>query len=159
MPIFWRRPLTRLEMALYAAIVSAALALFADQLVDYLELAERSSVDTTVARLNSSINVQLAYDMLGGRLIPLEASLRRNPFELAKMPQGNFLGELDDPDLSALERGNWVFDRTKSELVYLPRLRRGLRTTEGNDVLRFRLVKRSGSWTYMLAPTSKYTWE
>ena len=154
--IYWRRPLTRLELALYAGLVGIAAVFFVDRLLDYLELAERSSMEMTVARVNSAINVQLASEMLSGRLIYVEPALRRNPFELAKMPQTNYLGELDGPDLSALDRGNWLFDRPRGELVYLPRLQRGLRTP-ADGTIRFHLVRRGGS-TYMLVPTSEYIW-
>lgn len=155
--IYWKRPLTRLELALYAGLVGMAVIFFASRLLDYLELAERASMEMTVARVNSAISVHLAYEMLGGRLIYVEPALRRNPFELAKMPQTNYLGELDDPDLSTLERGNWVFDRQRAELVYLPRLRRTLRVPE-DGAIRFHLILRAGS-TYMLVPTSKYVWQ
>lgn len=155
--IYWRRPLTRLELALYAGLVGIAVMFLASRLLDYLELAERASMEMTVARVNSAINVHLAYEMLGGRLIYAEPALRRNPFELAKMAQSNYVGELESGDLSKVERGNWVFDRQQTELVYLPRLRSGLRSPE-DGAIRFHLVRRGGS-TYLLVPTSDYVWQ
>lgn len=154
--IYWRRPLTRLELAIYAGLVGIAAVFLAGRMLDYLELAERSAMEMTVARVNSAINVQLASEMLGGHLIYVKPALRRNPFELAKMHQSNYLGELDDPDFSTLERGNWVFDRRRAELVYLPRMQNGLKTP-ADGAIRFQLVRR-GAFTYMLVPTSDYVW-
>jgi len=153
--VYWRRSLTRLELGLYAALIGVAVALLADRLLDTMEIAERAAMDVTLTRINSAINVQLAADRFGGRLPRIAEALQRNPFEVAKMSPGNFLGELEEPDLELLERGNWLFDRTRKELVYLPRLRRGLQSPEA--VLRFRLERR-GPEAYALVPVRPYLW-
>jgi hypothetical protein len=153
--VYWRRSLTRLELALYAALIGVAIALFADRLLDTMEIAEATAVDVTLSRINSAINVQLAADRFIGRLPAIAEAMQRNPFEVARMSPGNFLGELEEPDLELLDRGNWLFDRTRKELVYLPRLRRGLQAPE--SVLRFRLERR-GADAYVLVPVRPYSW-
>lgn len=157
--MFGRRALTRLELALYAVIVGIAVTVFLDRLFYVMELAERSAMEQTVSRVNTAINVRLAYEMLNGRLINVPAALERNPFELAKTVPPNFAGEVDAPDLARIERASWIYDRTSHELVYLPRLRRGLDTPDSSNAIRFRLVAGRGGARYMLVPASKYTWE
>jgi hypothetical protein len=153
--VYWRRPLTRLELGIYTALIGVAVVLLADRLLDTMEVAERTAMDVTLTRINSAINIQLAADRIGGRLPRIAEALQRNPFEVARMSPGNFLGELEEPDLELLDRGNWLFDRTRKELVYLPRLRRGLQASE--NVLRFRLERR-GAEAYVLAPVTPYSW-
>jgi hypothetical protein len=155
--MYWRRPLTRLEMALYAAVVAVVLALFLERLLTYMELAERTVMEITVSRVNSALDVRRAYDMLAARAASDPASLSRNPFELAGMSPGNFHGEMDSPSLADLERGNWVFDRARRELIYLPRLRRGLDTADPDGAIHFKLEPRPDA-SYRLVPTPKYAW-
>jgi hypothetical protein len=157
--MYWRRPLTRMEMALSAAVVAVVMAVFLGRLLDYMELAERSNMETTVSHINSGINTGLAYDMLEGRSVNIAARLKRNPFELARMSPTNFLGEVDGPDLASLEKGSWIYDRGRNELIYLPKRRRGLHTEDPHGAIRFRLAQARSEAPYMLVPTSIYTWE
>jgi hypothetical protein len=157
--MYWRRPLTRMEMALSAAVVAVVMAVFLGRLLDYMELAERSNMETTVSYINSGINTGLAYDMLEGRPVNIAAGLKRNPFELARMSPVNFLGEVSGRDLASLEKGSWTYDRMSNELIYLPKLRRGLHTEDPYGAIRFRLVETKNKASYMLVPTSAYTWE
>jgi hypothetical protein len=155
--LYWRRRLTRLEVALYAALLAIAAAIFLERLLHYMELAERAAMEVTVSRVNSAISIGLAYRYLAGRPVEVAAALQQNPFELANMSLTNFHGEFDHPSLANFERGYWLFDRSGQELIYLPRLRRGLRTDDPDGALRFRLAQRTGS-TYMLVLTSQYSW-
>ena len=153
--MYWRRRLTRLEAAISVTLVAVFLALFLERVLYYLELAERTVMVLTVSNVNSALNVRRAYGMLGGQAID---DRLRNPFALAGMSPANFLGEIDSPGLATLERGQWVFDRTRGELIYLPRLRRGLTTPDPDGAIRFRLERR-GQGVSMLVPTSEYTWD
>ena len=157
--IYGRRPLTRLELALYAAIVGIAAVVFVDRLLATMELAERAAMEQTVSRVNSALNLRIAYEMLNGQLINVQAALQRNPFELAKVSQPNYRGEVERFDPARLEGGSWVYDRTSRELVYLPRLKRGLTTANGSEAVRFRLVAGTTGTRYVLVPTYKYTWD
>jgi len=155
--VYWRRRLTRLEIALYAALVGIVAAVFLERLLTYMELAERTAMEITVDRINSALRLRLAGDMLEGRLIDVPAALDRNPFELARMAPANFHRQLDGSSIGDLERGYWVFDRQRRELVYLPRLHRRLQTDDPDDAVRFHLIPGMGT-TYVLVPASKYSW-
>jgi hypothetical protein len=112
-----------------------------------------------VSNVNSGIAITLAYVILAGDQAKQAEVLKQNPFQLAHMAPTNFWGEASRPDLGGYERGGWVFDRSRSELVYLPRLTRGLKTTEPEEALRFRLAGPVNGVMYTLVPTSKYTWD
>jgi general secretion pathway protein G len=151
--VYWHRRLTRLEAAISATLLAVFLAVFLERVLYYLELAERTVVVLTVSNVNSALNVRRAYDMLGGQAMNDRV---RNPFELAGMSPDNFLGEIDSPSLATLERGQWVFDRTRRELIYLPRLHRGLETADPDGAIRFKLELQRG--VSMLVTTSDYAW-
>lgn len=155
--MYWRRNLTRLEIGIYAAVVGVVLAVFLERVLYYMELAERTAMEVTVSNVNSAINVQRAFGMLAGRAIDNPSAPPRNPFTLAEMAPANFIGEVDSPDLASLERGQWVFDRTRRELIYLPRLRQGLATSDPDGAIRFKLDPR-GNTISALVPAAKYTW-
>src|SRR3979411_533404 len=101
--MYWRRPLTRLELALSPAAVAVVLAVFLERLLTYMELAERTVMEMTVSRVNSALDVRRAYDMLAARTASAPTTLSRNPFELAGMSPANFHGEMDSPSLADLE--------------------------------------------------------
>ena len=154
--MYWQRRLTRLELGLYALIVAVVLLFFLDRVADTMELAERASMEVTVSQINSGLNIRMATDRLYGRLTRVSNLLERNPFEVAGTTASNSLGELDFRNLEDLERGNWVFDSRRRELVYLPRLHRRLHT--GDRTIRFHLV-RKGDGMLLLAPITPYVWD
>ena len=152
--MYWQRRLTRLEAGISAALIAVFLAVFLERVLYYMELAERTVMVLTVNNVNSALNVRRAYGMLGGQAMNDRV---HNPFALAGMSPANFLGEIDSSSLSTLERGQWVFDRTRGELIYLPRLHRGLETADPDGAIRFRLESR-GREISILVPTSEYSW-
>lgn len=154
MKLYWARPLTRLEAVLYGSIAAILVAFLAEQLLDAMEVAERTAMQATVAQLNSAISARLAYEVMRGEVGDVQAWTRRNPFELARARQGNFVGEV-----AALAPGSWAFDSDRAELVYSPRVHLGLHTADPEGLLRFRGVASYNGMGYMLVPTSPYRWE
>src|SRR5262245_38078205 len=121
-----------------------------------MELAERAAMEVTVSRINSSLNTRVATDRLYGRLTRISELLERNPFDVAGTVSSNSLGDLDAPVLDNLERGHWVFDRNRKELIYLPKLHRKLGTPDA--AVRFHLVHR-GDGALQLIPAAPYSWD
>jgi general secretion pathway protein G len=154
--MYWRRSVTRVEAAIYAGLIAVLLAIFLERLLYYMEVGERTAMEVTVSRVNSAINVHLAHEMLSGRPLKVLPPLAQNPFQLAKMSPQNFLGEIDGSTLAEVERASWVFDRSRGELVYLPRWHRGLDSAELDGAIRFKLTFASGR--YALVPASAYSW-
>lgn len=154
MKLFWARPLTRLEAALYGSIAAILVAVLAQQLLDAMEVAERTAMQATVAQLNAAISARLAYEVMRGEVGDVQAWTRRNPFELARARQANFVG-----DVASLERGSWAFDAERAELVYSPRLHLGLHTADPEGLLRFHGVAAYNGMGYVLVPTTPYRWQ
>ena len=158
MRIYGRRPATRLEAALYGGIAAIFIAVFASELFDYMEIAERSAMQATLGNLVAAINTRLAYEVMRGEIGNVSGWPRRNPFELARASVGNFAGEKDTHALGGLERGTWAFDAVRGELVYLPRLHRGLVTSDPDGALRFRAIVDLRGFGYRLEPAPPFRW-
>jgi len=155
---YGNRRLTRLEIGIYAIGGVIVFALFADRALDYMEWAERTAMYTTLTVLASSVNARVAADMLRGSAKPAGSFAGGNPFELAGTRPPSFVGELGSRGLSSLDRPAWVFDAPRGEVVYLPRIRRALRTQDPAGALRFRLVPHPSGLGYSLVSTSRYDW-
>lgn len=151
--MYGRRPLTRLEAAIYASLVGVLIAVFAHQMLGYMEIAERAAMQATLINTAAAINVQAAASLRKQSSMPGDW-VRRNPFELTGAFPANFAREADP---AFLESGQWAYDAERAELVYLPRLRSTLEIAEGERALRFRLVW--GATGYRLEPRVPFKWE
>ena len=157
--LYGRRPLTRLESGLYAGIAAILIAIFAAYLLDFMETAERIGMELTLSHVISGANTGLAYDMLQGKTPEGLAATSIHPFELARMTPGNFLGSGDSSNIGSLERGSWFYDVTREELVYLPRLSRGLQTGAPDNALRWHFGRRNDGPGYVLTLVTPYHWQ
>lgn len=151
--MYWRRRLTRLELAIYVGVVAIVVLAFLERALYYMELAERVAMNATVTNVNSSLAVRSAYEMLGGRRERLDP----NPFAGLTRPPQNYLGAFAAPDLDAAARGSWLYDSARREVVYLPRLHRGLIIPEAGLGIRFRVE--AADRVYKLVPTTAILWE
>jgi hypothetical protein len=151
-----------LESALYAIIAAVLAAILLYRLLQLSEVAEKTAMEATIARLQSALYARAAKAVLEEK--PLGAWQDRNPIEIARAELPNYLGEFDHPDLATLEPGNWLYDRGRHELVYL--VRRARSFSGGEDpvpAIRFRLrVERTPSGAYsplLLHAVTPYTWQ
>lgn len=157
MPVYWRRRLTRLEVGLYAAIVGVLIAVFLDRMLVYMELAERTAMIVTVNNVNSALNIQRALRLLD-KVPQAGRQGERNPFDLARVQVSNRHPDVPDRDnLAQLERGYWVYDQSRRELLYLANLHRRLQTDDAQGTVPFRLL--SSTDAYLLVPAAHYSWE
>ena len=152
-----------LESALYVIIAGALAALLLHRLQQLSEVAEKTAMEATVARLQSALYARAAKAVLSGRARVALDWRSRNPVVLAHAELPNYLGEFDHPDLASLEPGNWLYDRGRNELVYL--VRRAGSFSGGTDpvpAIRFRLqLERTPLGAYspmLLHPAAEYDW-
>jgi hypothetical protein len=135
-----RRPLTRLELGLAAALIGIALVVFADRALDVMELAERTAMEATLSNVTSAVNIRVAHALLRGEKVDWQ---KQNPFDVAGV---------------AAPSENWTFDAEQMELVYRPSLRRHLHTDDPGSPLRFRLTARRTGMGYLLVPAAGFQW-
>jgi len=157
-PIYWRRPLTRLEAALSALLVAIVIALFLERSLEFMELAERTAMELTVQHVNSALYIRRATDLLERQRPDARRVLQRNPFEFAGIKVPNLHPDVAQAqNVAGLERGYWVFERSSNQLLYLPQLHRRLETDGAPPVVRFHLVGAPEN-AYLLVPAVKYSW-
>jgi hypothetical protein len=158
-PLPWmygRRQLSRVEVAVYAVVIGTLCTMFISYLTDYMEMAEKVAMETTVRNVTAAINLRYAMQVVTGDRQRTERWPRENPFELARTFPPNYRGLLGSADAAGGERPAWLFDAPRAELVYLPRLYKHLEDG-AVDELRFRLEPNASGHGFVLAPTTVYT--
>jgi len=134
------RGFTLIELIVVICVVATLMAIALDRLLRYQEFAEKTGMELNVAAINTALGLKFASDVIRGRHAAVGVRPRQNPVHLLARPPGDYLGVLDDPDISRLPRRTWYFDRMSAELVYLPGQTRYLRVGDGaNRGIRFRI--------------------
>lgn len=160
-----RRRFSRLELATLGLILSIVVYAMLSRVLLYFEIAEKAAMTVTVLNLQRGLAVRmlLGTDSRGGT--PDERVLAANPFEFAQAVPPNYLGEFDAPETlgeRTLQRGNWLYDRGRREIVYLPRLSSRLvgAANPAAPMLRFRVELGAGKARIpRVVPILPYRWE
>jgi len=154
-----------LQSALYVAIAGILAALLLERLLTYAEAVEKAKMEVTLSRLHSGLYAQLALRALKGERNAVERLNTRSPFAVLEWRLPEYLGEFDGVPSDA-DDGRWLFDRTRNELVYVPRHKRHLRAPSSASplvVLRFRVeLQRGAAGAYSgvtLVPVEPFQWE
>jgi hypothetical protein len=155
--MYGRRRLTRVELAVYAVVVGTLIVVFSRYMLDYMEMAEKTAMETTVSNVTTAINLRYAALIMAGGRVDAAKWMTGNPFELAHAFPPSYRGDLVGPAAGGIDRPAWFFDSVHRELVYFPRLDRYLRSAAKGEV-RFRLEPHSSGFGFVLAPTPTYEW-
>lgn len=155
--MYGRRRLTRIEVAIYAVVVATLVTVFFSTVTDYMEMAEKTAMESTLGNVTAAINLRYATLVLRGEAPRAAEWAARNPFELAQTFPPSYRGRLDGAARGAPERPAWLFDAARRELVYLPRSHSRL-DGGSRDELRFRLEPHPSGFGFALAPTAPYQW-
>lgn len=135
------RGFTLIELLVVVSIVALAFGVALDRLLRYREMGERAAFEQNLAAINTALAMKFAAYVVAGRPQAVAAEVGANPVDLLARPPENYLGELHAPELHALPRPSWHFDRASGELVYLPARRRYLSSGSGPpEAIRFRIA-------------------
>jgi len=136
------RDLGKLEFVFAIIFISICLSALINKSLELFSLTEKRLVEATISNIQTALQLQLAVQSFN---TSNEISLREgiNPVNLMQSPPGdykkylgsgleyiqakkvsikpmpNYLGEMLDPDIESLERGNWYFDHNGKLLIYL----------------------------------------
>lgn len=156
--MYGRRRLTRVEMAIYAVVIATLVVVFADYAVDYMEMAEKMAMETTVTNVTAALNIRYAAAVMTGEAIDPKRWMAGNPFELAKAFPPSYAGEVSGAASAPASRPAWFFDTARKQAVYLPRLHSHLEVADGSEEVRFRLRPHPSGFGFVLVPARSYSW-
>lgn len=154
-----------LQSGLYVVIAGILAAVLLERLLTYVEAAEKAAMEATLSQLHASLYARVAFLTLRGEYEAIDALPRRSPFATAVMQAANYRGEFVGVPAD-VEGGNWLYDRVRNELVYVPKLKRYL-VADPDDLssghLRFRVeVQKSAKYAYTgvaLRPVTTFRWD
>ena len=119
----WReKGITRLEVAVVAAIFAILIGTFLNTVRLQQEQAERLMVDLTIMGMRTALMTEQAERLIDGRHNETKDLLGANPIRFLKGPPVGYLGEFKEMDEGRLSGGNWYFDLAHGELVYRPKI-------------------------------------
>jgi prepilin-type N-terminal cleavage/methylation domain-containing protein len=163
------RGFTLFELTVVVCIVGVLISIAIDRLARYQELGERAALQLNLAALDTALVLRFAAYVAMGKPTGVAQDAGKNPVSFLSRPPANYLGELSAPDLPALPRQSWYFDRDSAQLVYVPRHRRYLVSAYGQpETLRFRVVLTSAESEPgkprilsqpLIVPEPPFTWE
>jgi prepilin-type N-terminal cleavage/methylation domain-containing protein len=130
------------EFLIAVGVISVIAVLLLDRLLSYQAYAERTAMEVTVVNMRSGLRLRVAEFMTQDRMQEIGKLVNENPVRWLETPPPNYLGELADPLPKTLEQGNWYFDTTRRELVYLPRSNRYFMALwdDRKDAMRFQVT-------------------
>lgn len=88
-------------------------------MLHYIEVAEKSAMETTVMYLRSALRMRLAEVLAEGDAAEAIKLTRDNPMDWLEERPHNYAGAFEAPQPGSIDDGKWYFDTKSRELVYL----------------------------------------
>lgn len=110
---------TLIELIVTICLVSILAALALSKLFWYQGQAEKANMEYTASMIKSGLWIHAASLMMSERGFEIPALLEQNPFNLLAAKPANYLGEIDGNNTKSLKGGNWFFDNSKHQIVYI----------------------------------------
>lgn len=128
-------------------------------------------MEYTATMVKSGLWMSAASLMMADREKDIPALAERNPMNLLAQRPANYLGEMDGGKAESLEGGNWFYDVSKRQIVYVVGQRRNFTPEVAGDfTVRYGMKVLYGEMELTpgekvkyiagitLVPLSKYTW-
>ena len=130
-----------LELVIVIILISLLIVIAIDRLLVLGVEAERVSVAKIAGEIRSAMGIQVAKTIVeDGNLQKVGKLDKSNPMNMLAETPATYLGEYPAKEIQELEGGNWVFDKTNGELVYLVINDGYLKTTlPGRKRIRFQI--------------------
>lgn len=165
------RGFTLLELIVVISIVAITATTALDRLFWYQSQAEKTAMEYNATMIKSGLLMSAASLMMAEKTSDIPALAEHNPLNLLAQKPANYLGEMDGRKTDVLESGNWFYDTSKHQLVYIVEHRRYFTPEVPNDfTIRYGIKVLYGEMELVsgkkvayiasitLVPLSKYTW-
>ncbi|MDP3086899.1 MAG: prepilin-type N-terminal cleavage/methylation domain-containing protein [Methylotenera sp.] len=162
---------TLVELVVVISIMAVMATAALDRLFWYQGQAEKTAMEYTATMIKSGLWMEAASLMMAERTSDIPALAKRNPIDLLAQKPENYLGEMHNVKVELLESGNWFYDASTHQVVYMVKHRRyftpeviddyqvryGMRVLYGEmDIVSGNKASYIAGAT--LVPLSKYTW-
>lgn len=162
---------TLLELIVVISVVAVLATTALDKLFWYQGQAEKASMEYTATMIKSGLWMSAASLMMSEHTSDIPALAEHNPMNLLAQKPENYMGELDGGKTKLLEGGNWFYDVSKRQVVYVVGQRRYFTPeVSGDFTIRYGMkvlygemdIASGNKVSYIagitLVPLSKYTW-
>ena len=122
---------TLFELVVVVCIVAVMAGILFNRLRVYEEAAEKAAMQQTAVAIKSALQMRVAAYMIGGRDKEIENLRNENPVGWLQGQPANYAGEFYADAYARVRPGNWYFDLTRREFVYVINL--GDNFTPGPD--------------------------
>lgn len=163
---------TLIELIVVVSIVAISATVALDKLFWYQGQAEKASMDSTANMIKSGLWMSGASLMMANRGNEIPKLAEQNPINLLEQKPDNYLGELNGSKTEEMKAGNWFYDTSKKQVVYIVSQRRNFTPTITDDyTVRYgvKIIQSEIEITpgkkipyiagVTLVPLSKYNWQ
>lgn len=160
-----------MELIVVISVVAVLATTALDRLFWYQGQAEKAAMEYTATMIKSGLWMSAASLMMAERTSDIPSLAEHNPMNLLAQKPENYLGEIDGSKAESLKGGNWFYDTSKHQVIYVvgqrhyftPEVPGDFTVRYGMKVLYGEMELAPGNKvTYIagitLVPLSKYTW-
>jgi general secretion pathway protein G len=163
---------TLIELVMVVCIVAITATVGLDRLFWYQGQAEKINMEYTASMIKSGLWMSAASLMMADRGAEVPTLAQQNPINLLAEKPANYLGELDSSKTEAIKGGNWFYDASSKQVVYVVSQRRNFTPVVADDfMVRYSMkvlysemeITKGKQVKYVagvtLVPLSKYVWQ
>lgn len=110
---------TLFELIVVVCIVTVMIGILFSRLQVYKEAAEKAAMQQTAAAIKSALQMRVASYLISGRDNEIESLATKNPINWLQEHPGNYAGEFFADAYARVPPGNWYYDLTRQELIYV----------------------------------------
>lgn len=114
------RGFTLIELLVVVSIVGILASMLFSRVMFYQEMAEKAAMQQVEGALKSALVLQYGHRMALGMGSGVNNITTENPLDWLTQKPANYSGELKAIKPAAIEPGNWAFDLSAHELIYVP---------------------------------------
>lgn len=166
------RGFTLIELIVVISVVAVLAITALDRLFWYQGQAEKAAMEYTATMIRSGLWMSAASLMMAELTPEIPALVKQNPINFLVQKPENYLGEIDSTKTASLTRGNWFYDSSKHQVIYVVKHRRHFTPSSPEDyTVRYGMKVIYGEIEstpgykvpyvagVTLVPLSKYTWQ
>lgn len=111
---------TLIELVIVISMIGILASMLFSRALVYQELVEKAAMQQVVSAVQSALVMEYGHRMASGMGPRINDISKENPMDWLARKPANYAGEFNTVNPSAIEAGNWVFDKGTHELIYLP---------------------------------------